>query len=116
MADRAVYLRLTPQQVGDVIRKASSDVSAASGLDWEPPSPTVLEERFGQADRTQFSMMFAMGLLILARLIDGELVRVADMAAELQMDPSPMHRLIYTLQTLGLVEYDPKTDRYRISR
>ncbi len=123
MADRAVYLRLTPQQVGEVMRKASGDgaVNVASllagpGSDWELPPREVLQERSRQADETRFSMLLTRGLLILAQLMDGEPASVTDIAAELGMEPSTAHRLINTLQTLGLVEHDPGTGMYRIGR
>jgi DNA-binding transcriptional ArsR family regulator len=121
MVDHAVYLQLTPQQLGEVLRKASGDgaVSVASLLaepGWELPSPEVLQERSQQADGTYFSMLLARGLLILAQLMDGEPVGVTDMAAELQMEPSTARRLISTLRMLGLVEHDPRVDRYRIAR
>ncbi len=119
MVDGVVHLRLTPQQVGEVLRNVSVDGAVSvirPASDWELPSSTVLDERSRQAEGTQFSMSLIRGLLVLAYFMSGKPVGVSDMAAELQMEPSTASRLIHTLELLGLIERDPGTGRSRIVR
>lgn len=121
---RAIYLRLTPQQVGELACKAHDDetigmlevLAGRFAREKIPPFP-YWEKRYRQNARgSEFLLSTLKGLLVFAHLLGGEPVGVTDLAARLQLKPSAIHRYLGTLLILGLAQQHPKTRKYRLAR
>jgi hypothetical protein len=112
-----VSLELSPAQVGEVLRAAQGVGSlsfALAGL------ADVREGRTAARAHLQnraLSRSLIAGILVLACFPtdDGDLGN-AEIATMLDMNLSTSHRYISTLLTLGLLERDPSTRRYRLAR
>jgi hypothetical protein len=62
------------------------------------------------------SRSLLLGLLVLAAFPgDGSSIGVNELSAHLQTAPSTTHRYVTTLATVGLIERDPHTRRYRLA-
>jgi hypothetical protein len=117
---RAVSLRLTEQQVVEVLREALASEAIKmpqllAGLvarEEIPPFP-YWEALYREDVRGgQFSLSTLKAILVLVHLVGGEHLGIVDIANRLQMKSSAIHRYLGTLQILGLVEQDPKSRKY----
>jgi IclR family pca regulon transcriptional regulator len=62
------------------------------------------------------SRSLLMGLLVLASFpSDGSDLAVIDVAKRLEMSASTTHRYLTTLLSVGLLEQDPRSRRYRLA-
>jgi Fic family protein len=69
-----------------------------------------------QFENPRLSKSLLSGLLLLASFpADGSYLRVTELAQMLDMSPSTTHRYFATLLTVGLLEQDPGTRRYRLA-
>lgn len=67
-------------------------------------------------DDRRLSRSLLSGLLVLAALpADGSYVRLVDVARATGMNNSMIHRYVSTLMSVGLVERNPATRRYRLA-
>jgi len=72
--------------------------------------------RPSQMDDRRLSRSLLAGLLVLAALpADGSYVRLVDVARITGMNNSMIHRYVSTLMSVGLVERNPRTRRYRLA-
>jgi len=108
-ADHAsISIRLSPEQVEEVLRAAASLPAPTRSM-----SPRGAP---GTAEDGRLSRSLVRGLGMLAHLgRDGRPRRLTALAAELQMSPSTAHRYAQTLLELGLLERCPRTRRYRLA-
>ncbi len=110
-----VFLQLSEQQVDDIIQRAES------------PSPQGGEHSIDAGESTQwifrplmddksFSRSLLIGLEVLTCFpLDGTERGVADIAEQLNMNNSTVHRYMSTLLRVGLLERNPDTRWYRVT-
>jgi hypothetical protein len=117
-----VHLRLTSQQVSEVVREACGGGASLSVLlsglasRVEIPPFSAWEERYRKdIDGARFSLSLLKGLVVVACLLSGEPVGVNELAARLQTGTSTAYRYLNTLLILELAEQEPKTHRYRLT-
>jgi DNA-binding IclR family transcriptional regulator len=80
------------------------------------PPVEVWEERArGETVESRFSFSLVRGLLLLARLANGQPARLTDLAAVLNLSSSTALTYMRTLLMVGLVEQDPETRLYRLA-
>jgi hypothetical protein len=115
LSERGVSLGLTAEQVASVIAAASAagtdSVTLLAGLaaPGELTSSSLLEDR-----TVSRSLLF--GLIVLVSFpADGSDRGIKEVAAELDLPTSTTHRYAHTLLTIGLLEQDPRSRRYRRS-
>ncbi len=111
---RKVAIELTPQQLADVLRQVAETNSVAaviSGLTLPVSAGLALSRA---SSRASSSRSLLLGLVVLAALpATGEARRLKEVAKELELSPSTTHRYLNTLVSLGLVERDDDSRRYR---
>jgi hypothetical protein len=118
----AVCVRLSAQQVRQVVRDAQGEGSLAVLLSGKLtrdaiPPVSVWEQRVREgSSRLRFSTTLVKGLLILIYIGSGEPVSLGDIATELGIGVSTIHRYAQTLELVGLVEKDLDTSRYMLAR
>jgi hypothetical protein len=120
--DGHVTIELSRSQVDQVVRSAGGGgtmsvlFSALRNPDWclagvqqEDAHPQQLEDR-------RLSRSLLSGLLVLSCFpADGGYLGIADLARMLDMNTSTTHRYVTTLLSVGLIERDPATRRYRLA-
>ncbi len=91
MSERAVYVRLTAEQVESIVHPAQG-VSAASlaallsgRIEGIPPVEVWEERAHDGTVESRFSFSLVRGLLLLAHLADGQPARLTDLAADLNL-------------------------------
>ncbi len=113
----SVTIELSQAQVDQVLHRASvaSSISLLmlSGLsdlrDALALAPEYLED-------TRMSRSLLVGLLLLSAMpADGSRMSLTEVARTLGLTISTAHRYVYTLVTIGLLERDPSTRKYRLA-
>jgi DNA-binding NarL/FixJ family response regulator len=123
MDEHPVYVRLTAEQVASIVHAAQGGSAASlaallSGRvarEGMPPIEVWEERAQGETVESRFSFSLVRGLLLLARLADGQPARLKDLAAELNLSASTVHTYVRTLLMAGLVRQDPETRLYRLA-
>lgn len=112
--DRDVRITLTDGQVEQVVRAVAGRpgvvdlLSEVSGLDM------LRSVAIPMLDDLRCSRSTLRALLVLAAFPgDGSERELADVARELEFSPSTTHRYIVTWLTVGLLEQEPRSRRYR---
>jgi hypothetical protein len=113
MSEERVPLGLTAAQVARVLEAAGAggeaDAGAFSGL--AKPEELV---RSSLLEDHRVSRSLLLGLVVLIGFpADGSERGVTAIARELDLPSSTTHRYIHTLLTVGLLEQDPVTRKYR---
>ncbi len=113
---QGVPLELTAAQREEVLRAAEGG-GAVSALLWRGEGAG---ERFAAAarawDSRRLSRSLVAGLMMLASIPSDERdISVSELARLLGMSTNTAYRYCSTLLTLGLVERDPMTRRYRLA-
>jgi len=109
-----VEIRLTSEQIAEVIRQSSNGGSVAAllgGLDVPLPSKEALEERL--ADPSTCRSLVLGLLLLFAFPSNGEPRGLGEVADNLRMPHSTAHRYVKTLAGMGLLEREPGRRGYR---
>ena len=118
-----VMLTLSPSQVDQVVRLASGDgapsmneLLAAQDLS-RSRTRRVLADRYRlRQDDRRLSRSLLAGLLVLACFPPGDVeLGIKDIAEQLELGASTVHRYVATLHAAGLLERDPVTRRYRLT-
>ena len=119
---RAVTIELSKAQVDQVIRAAGQGgtmsvlLSAVRDASWTLPSASEERELPAQMDDRRLSRSLLSGLLVLSCFpADGSYVGIAELARTLGMNTSTTHRYVTTLLSVGLLERDSGTRRYRLA-
>ena len=116
-ATEPVYIELTKAQVDRVIRGASESGTMSvlmAGLDGVRQT---LEDSPQQIEDRRLSRSLLSGLLLLACFpTDGSYLSNTEVARRVDMNMSTAHRYISTLVSVGLLERDPGTRRYRLAQ
>jgi hypothetical protein len=110
-----VVIELSPAQVDRVIRSATEGGSMSVLLSGLRDVREVLAREPRQLEDSRLSRSLLAGLLMLASFpTDGSYLGNAEIARMLDMNPSTTHRYVSTLVSVGLLERDPSTRRYRL--
>jgi Fic family protein len=110
-------IELSRAQVDQVVRAAAGGRSISTVLAGMLESPDQLARTLAEFDDTRLSRSLLSGLLVFAAFpADGKTLGNAEVARMLGMNPSTAHRYISTFLELGLLERDPGTRRYRLTR
>ncbi len=114
-ATEKVVIELSPAQVDRVIRSATEGGSMSVLLSGLRDVREVLAREPRQLEDSRLSRSLLAGLLMLASFpTDGSYLGNAEIARMLDMNPSTTHRYVSTLVSVGLLERDPSTRRYRL--
>jgi hypothetical protein len=115
LSERGVSLGLTAEQVASVVAAAtaagtdSADLLAGLAAPGELASSPLLDDR-------TVSRSLLVGLVVLVSFpADGTERGIKEVARELDLPTSTIHRYAHTLLAVGLLEQDPRTRRYRRS-
>lgn len=108
-------LELSAEQVRAIVRKAAAEGRSRAAPDLATRAP-ALKRALARCSDRGFSQALVRGLLVLAMFpADGSLRGVSEIAAELDMQTSTIHRCVRTLVVADLLERDSETRRYRRS-
>jgi hypothetical protein len=109
-------IELSPAQVAWVI----ASVSGAGNMPWLLSQLENLREPVTElltSDNPRLSRSLLLGLSLFAAFpADRSSLSITDAARMLAMHASTTHRYIATLLAVGLLEQDPETRRYRLTR
>ncbi len=112
---QGIVVELSPTQVDRVIRSAADGGSMSLLLAGLRDVREALAREPQQLEDSRLSRSLLAGLLMLASFpTDGSYVGNAEIARMLDMNPSTTHRYVSTLLSVGLLERDPSTRRYRL--
>jgi hypothetical protein len=110
----AVSLTLTPEQVEQVARIASTRGAEVLSIRRHLDIKLLAElNRQGNLSIPTASGSILRGMLVLATVPVEQPVRVIDVARALRMPSPTVHRYLHTWLLLGLLEQDPDTRAYR---
>jgi hypothetical protein len=115
--EELVVLTLSPAQVEQILRSATSDDRAGASGMLTADQLTLARERRYRAllDDRRLSRSLLAGLLVLACFPTGGEMGIADLARRLDMRTSTIHRYVSTLLAAGLLERDPVSRQYRLA-
>jgi hypothetical protein len=109
---KGLTVELSSEQVQAIVERVCRDTAAEGALDLALLAPSlqrVLEER----GSSEVACTLVRGLLVLATFpADGTPRRLSEIAVELNMKKSTVHRCLSTLVVVGLLERDGETRRY----
>jgi DNA-binding MarR family transcriptional regulator len=118
----AVTIELSKAQVDQVIRAAGQGgtmsvlLSAVRDTSWTLAAASEDGELPAQMDDRRLSRSLLAGLLVLSCFpADGGYLGIAELARSLRMNTSTTHRYVTTLLSVGLLERDAGTRRYRLA-
>jgi hypothetical protein len=118
----AVTIELSKAQVDQVIRAAGQGgtmsvlLSAVRDASWTLAAASEEGGLRAQMDDRRLSRSLLSGLLVLSCFpADGGYLGIAELARMLQMNTSTTHRYVTTLLSVGLLERDAGTRRYRLA-
>jgi IclR helix-turn-helix domain len=121
-----VFLQLSEEQVDIIIQRAAkAGDSAARGVQDSEPHAPIGDDDPGESTQwifrplmedKSFSHSLLIGLEVLTCFpLDGTERGVADVAEQLNMNNSTVHRYMSTLLRVGLLERNPQTRWYRVA-
>ena len=117
-----VTIELSKAQVEQVIRAAGQGgtmsvlLSAVRDTSWTLAAACEDGELPAQMDDRRLSRSLLAGLLVLSCFPpDGGYLGIAELARSLRMNTSTTHRYVTTLLSVGLLERDEATRRYRLA-
>ncbi|HVR04442.1 MAG TPA: helix-turn-helix domain-containing protein [Solirubrobacteraceae bacterium] len=109
---RGLTIELSAEQVRTIVERAAGYTAPGVALDLALLVPSLRRVLAGGA-RDDISYAFLRGLLVLATFpVDGSPRRLTEIATELDMKTSTVHRFLNTLVVVGALEQDDETRRY----
>ena len=109
-----INIELTRTQVEGIVRR-SSEGAGVSRLLHGLADRELASSYSALSTSPRFSRSLLLGLLVLACFpTDGGALTVTDVAERLDLSPSTTHRYMTTLLSVGLLEQDPRSRRYRV--
>lgn len=117
--EEQVVLTLSPAQVEQILRSATSDDQAGAGGMLTEDQLSLARERRYRAllEDRRLSRSLLAGLLVLSCFPPGGgEMGIADLARRLDMRTSTIHRYVSTLLAAGLLERDPVSRQYRLAQ
>ncbi|HLL92973.1 MAG TPA: helix-turn-helix domain-containing protein [Solirubrobacteraceae bacterium] len=116
-AAQSVQIELSRAQVDQVVRAASGEGNMSVLLSGLQGARQTLEDNRRLIEDPRMSRSLLLGLLVLSGLPrDGSEIGVIDLAHNLGLGASTTYRYVATLLSVGLLERDPSTRRYRLAR
>lgn len=110
-----ISIRLSREQINEVVRKAAATAGAPGLLGAGLTNGDVRGFEAKMAD-ARFSRSLLRALMVLASYPpDGSTRSVSDVAKELGMGISTAHRYTSTFAEVGVLERDPVSRRYRLA-
>jgi hypothetical protein len=110
-------IELTPAQVDTVVRAATGTGNMSVLLAGLTNARQTLEENRHLVEDPRMSRSLLLGLLVLSGFpSDRAEIGVIDLAHQLGLGESTTYRYTATLLSVGLLERDPSTRRYKLSR
>jgi hypothetical protein len=112
-----VSVHLSSAQIDRIVRAAlgtSNTSILLSGLDGARQN---IQDNQRLLDDPRMSRSLLLGLMVLSAIpTDGSEIGVIALANQLGLVTSTRHRYVATLLSVGLIERDPNTRRYRLAR
>jgi hypothetical protein len=111
-----VRIELTQTQINEIVRAKSDDISAQlAGLH---RMRQAIHEALSETESTKrMSHSLLLGLLLLTEFPeDRRYLSVTRFAREQGLNASTVHRYLATLHTVGLLDQDPATRKYRLAK
>ncbi len=111
-----VSIDLSPDQVDDVVRKASDGGTLSTVLLGLEHVRGALATQPEELENPRLSRSLLLGFVVLASMpADGSYVGVVELAQRSGRSASTTHRYLSTLMSVGLVERDARTREYRLA-
>ncbi len=111
-----VVITLSREQAKQVVRDAAGSGAMSILFCGREEIREILEAEEEMFEDSRLSQSLIQGLLIFVMFpLDGGYLGVTELAGLLAANPSTTHRYLMTLLSLGLLERDRKTRRYRLA-
>jgi hypothetical protein len=112
-----VGIELTPAQIDRIVRQASGAGSMSVLLSGLQGASGTIQDNQRLLNDPRMSRSLLQGLVVLSGFpADGSEIGVIDLAQRIGLGASTTYRYVATLLSVGLVERDPSTRRYRLSQ
>jgi hypothetical protein len=112
-----VGIELTPAQIDRVVRQASGAGTMLVLLSGLQGARGTIQDNQRLLEDPRMSRSLLLGLVVLSGLpADGSEIGVVDLALQIGLGASTTYRYVATLLSVGLLERDPSTRRYRLAR
>lgn len=117
MVAEPVGIELTPAQIDRVVRQASGAGTMLVLLSGLQGARGTIQDNQRLLEDPRMSRSLLLGLVVLSGLpADGSEIGVVDLALQIGLGASTTYRYVATLLSVGLLERDPSTRRYRLAR
>jgi DNA-binding MarR family transcriptional regulator len=115
--DDEIKIRLSRGQIKHVLREATEEEGIAGVLSRGVKDRAQLMDAYRISSSPQFSQSLLLGLIVLACFPrDGGTLGVNEVAALIELSPSTAHRYLRTLVMAGLLDQEPQSRQYRLTR
>lgn len=111
--DPPVAITLTDAQVAAIVSEAASTAGIATLLSEATDMKVIRERLRSLATDQSYSLSTVRALLILSACSDDREHEVAELAKELDLTASTVHRYLATWVAVGLLHRNPHTRKYR---
>jgi hypothetical protein len=112
-----VTIELTSAQIDRTVRQASGAGNMSVLLSGLQGARGTIQDNRGLLDDPRMSRSLLQGLVVLSGVpADGSEIGVVDLAHRIGLGASTTYRYVATLLSVGLLERDPSTRRYRLAR
>ncbi len=116
-APEHVRIALTDAQIDRVVRQASGAGNMSVLLSGLQGARGTIQDNQRLLEDPRMSRSLLQGLVVLSGFpADGSEIGVVDLANRIGLGASTTYRYVATLLSVGLLERDPSTRRYRLSR
>jgi DNA-binding transcriptional ArsR family regulator len=123
VSETPAHVQLTSEQVEAIVRAAQEGRSESVVMllpdpifGRQLPPAAAWAQRIREDTEAHMSLALARGLLLLARLAEGQPALLTELASELGIPLTSTGKYLETLMAAGLVERDQATLRYRLVR
>ncbi len=117
MAAGPVSIELTSAQIDRIVRDALGTGNASMLLSGLNGARQSIQGNQRLLDDPGMSRSLLLGLIVLSGFpADGSEIGVIALANQLGLGDSTTYRYVATLLSVGLIERDPRTRRYRLSQ
>jgi hypothetical protein len=115
-AAESVGIALTDAQIDRVVRQASGAGNISVLLSGLQGARGTIQDNERLLEDPRMSRSLLLGLIVLSGFpADGNEIGVIDLARKIGLGDSTTFRYVATLLSVGLIERDPNTRRYRLS-
>jgi len=112
-----VRIELTSAQIDRIVRQASGAGNMSVLLSGLQAARGTIQDNQRLLDDPRMARSLLLGLIVLSGVpADGSEIGVIDLAHQIGLGDSTTYRYVATLLSVGLIERDPRTRRYRLSQ